>query len=42
MFGKVISIDDNFVTVENLSREAQANYLNIHVVQILTMQITLQ
>lgn len=32
MFGKVLNIDDNFVTVENLSREAQANYLNIHVV----------
>ena len=32
MFGKVLNIDDNFVTVENLSKEAQANYLNIHVV----------
>ena len=32
MFGKVISIDDNYVVLENLSREAQANYLNIHVV----------
>ena len=32
MFGSVLNIDDNFVTVENLSGEAQANYLNIHVV----------
>lgn len=32
MFGKVLNIDDNFVTIENLSKEAQANYLNIHVV----------
>ena len=32
MFGKVLNIDDNLVRVENLSCEAQANYLNIHVV----------
>ena len=32
MFGKIINIDDNFITMENLSKEAQANYLNIHVV----------
>lgn len=32
MFGKVISIEDNIVILENLSQEAQANYLNIHVV----------
>ena len=32
MFGKVINIDDNNVSLENLSKESQPNYLNIHVV----------
>ena len=32
MFGKILDIEDNIVTIENLKQEAEANILNYHVV----------
>jgi uncharacterized protein len=32
MFGKIISIEDNYVILENASKKMEANYLNYHVV----------
>ena len=32
MFGKLLSVHDNFVVLENISNEIDSNYLNLHVI----------
>ena len=32
MFGKIISMEDNWVTVENVSQKLEYNYINYHVI----------
>ncbi len=32
MFGKIISMEDNIVTIENIATKLEANYINYHVV----------